>query len=202
MANDTCSVVEDGKQCETKVYARKMCRLHYDRWIRLGTPLLERRAPRGCSVEGCEKPHYGNGFCDTHNKRWKLYGDPAAPRKARVKVSAVERFWSKVDKTGPIPEQRPDLGPCWLWTAALFDSGYATFQPQHGHAVRAHRWIYQETVGSIPDGLVLDHLCRVRHCVNPSHLEPVTVGENVRRGALVVRELRRPGVHRLPGPAS
>ena len=52
-----------------------------------------------------------------------------------------------------------------------------------GHS-RAHRAIYEEMVGPIPDGLVLDHLCSVRNCVNPEHLEPVTQAENARRGAL------------------
>lgn len=48
--------------------------------------------------------------------------------------------------------------------------------------VGAHRVVYEELVGPIPDGLMLDHLCRVRHCVNPEHLEPVTNRENVLRG--------------------
>ena len=46
----------------------------------------------------------------------------------------------------------------------------------------AHRWSYQHHIGPVPEGLVLDHLCRVRHCVNPDHLEPVTSRENTLRG--------------------
>jgi hypothetical protein len=46
----------------------------------------------------------------------------------------------------------------------------------------AHRFSYLKLVGPIPEGLQIDHLCRVRHCVNPDHLEPVTNKENIRRG--------------------
>ena len=86
-------------------------------------------------------------------------------------MSPEERFWSKVDKSGD----------CWLWTGALGRGGYGHFYWQ-GTNKRAHRVAYKFAVGPIPEGLYLDHLCRVRNCVNPSHLEPVTPGENTRRG--------------------
>lgn len=74
---------------------------------------------------------------------------------------------------------------CWLWTGPLSDSGYGLLIEKRGGSQtnhRAHRWSYEHHVGPIPDGLVIDHLCRVRHCVNPLHLEPVTSAENIRRG--------------------
>ena len=90
------------------------------------------------------------------------------------------RFWSKVDKNGPTPEARPDLGPCWVWTASL-SKGYGQFRV--GKSLKmAHLWAWADLRGPIPDGLDLDHLCRVRRCVNPGHLEPVTRGENLARG--------------------
>jgi hypothetical protein len=79
------------------------------------------------------------------------------------------RFWPKVNKQG--------LNGCWLWTGALNAQGYG----KYGEGL-AHRTAFILSVGSIPDGLQLDHLCRVRNCVNPDHLEPVTHLENVRRG--------------------
>lgn len=82
-----------------------------------------------------------------------------------------ERFWSKVDKTAT----------CWLWTAGKNSGGYGVTYAS-GRAMVAHRWAYESEVGPIPAGLQLDHLCRVRHCVNPAHLEPVTIRENVLRG--------------------
>jgi len=84
-----------------------------------------------------------------------------------------QRFWAKVD--------RPSPDSCWLWTAAIYGNGY-------GHAFwggrhrAAHRVSYQLLVGPVPAGRDLDHLCRVRHCVNPAHLEPVSRRENLLRG--------------------
>lgn len=70
---------------------------------------------------------------------------------------------------------------CWLWTASLSPGGYGKAYYEHRHW-RAHRLIYTLLVGPIPDGLTLDHLCSVRACVNPAHLEPCDAEENKRRG--------------------
>ncbi len=68
---------------------------------------------------------------------------------------------------------------CWLWTGARHNAGYG----QYGKPARlAHRMSYEAFVGPIPDGLTVDHLCRNRLCVNPSHLEPVALAVNVLRG--------------------
>lgn len=77
----------------------------------------------------------------------------------------------------------PGDGGCWLWTRSLSRDGYG-WASQNNRTRQAHRMAYEIVVGAVPEGLVLDHLCRVRHCVNPSHLEPVTPGENLRRSEL------------------
>lgn len=77
---------------------------------------------------------------------------------------------------------------CWLWVGSLNNEGYGNFVFEYLPNGRArvqrgaHRVSYELFVGPIPAGLHLDHLCRVTGCVNPAHLEPVTVAENVRRG--------------------
>lgn len=83
----------------------------------------------------------------------------------------LDRFWEKV-QTGE---------GCWQWTGSLARGGYGSIGFE-GHTLRAHRVAYEALVGPIPEGLVLDHLCRNRGCVNPTHLEPVTLHENLLRG--------------------
>lgn len=99
----------------------------------------------------------------------------------------VDRFWAKVDKRGPVPSYRPDLGECWVWTAGRSKAGYGTFNRGGRIYDLAHRVAYELLVGPIIEGLCLDHLCRVRHCVRPSHVEQVTWNENLRRGAAARR---------------
>lgn len=73
------------------------------------------------------------------------------------------------------------VGDCWIWKAATNQDGYGRFWFR-GKLWLAHRVAYTLFVGSIPDGLVLDHLCRVQNCVNPKHLEAVTQKVNHNRG--------------------
>ena len=91
-----------------------------------------------------------------------------------AKRSPEERFWSKVAITDW----------CWLWTGALDSHGYGNFFGPNGHNVGAHRYAYEHQNGPVPDGLELDHLCRIRACCNPAHLEPVTSAENKQRSPL------------------
>lgn len=97
------------------------------------------------------------------------------------RTPSVERFWPKVDLAGPVPERAPHLGPCWLWAGAHSDTGYGSFRAD-GRNVGSHRFAYELLVGPVPMGLHIDHLCRVRSCCNPAHLEAVTKAENDRRG--------------------
>lgn len=84
-----------------------------------------------------------------------------------------KRFWPKVDNTS-----KED---CWNWTANKSNGGYGLIKYKNS-TISAHRVSYILLKGKIPDGLVLDHLCRNRSCVNPDHLEIVTQRENILRG--------------------
>lgn len=114
--------------------------------------------------------------CNCLRQRERRYAG-AVPHRPRTKVSDTSpdywkpRFWAKVNKTKT----------CWLWTGALDSSGYGTSAPALYEA-RAHRISYTDAHGPIPKGMHIDHLCRVRSCVNPAHLECVTPRENILRG--------------------
>lgn len=89
--------------------------------------------------------------------------------------SAPDRFWRDVAKGDG----------CWTWVGSTRKQ-YGRIQVD-GRAVVAHRFAYELLVGPIPEGKTLDHLCRNTLCVNPDHLEPVTLEENIRRAHPAVR---------------
>lgn len=82
------------------------------------------------------------------------------------------------------PELSFNGAPCWIWIGAIkTKTGYGSFGWKHrSQTISAHRASYLLHVGEIPNGFHIDHLCRVRSCVNPAHLEPVSCSENLRRG--------------------
>lgn len=86
---------------------------------------------------------------------------------------------------------------CWEWLMSLDPDGYGQIKV-NGKVYRAHRWAYMQLVGSIPEGNQLDHRCRVRHCVNPAHLDPVDHSENQRRGVYARKEFCINGHAYLP----
>lgn len=95
---------------------------------------------------------------------------------------------------------------CWAWMGSLNKSGYGSITIG-GWTRNAHRVSYELACGPVPDGLDLDHLCRVRCCINPDHLEPVTRRENLRRGrgnrnlaAVAVAKTHCPYGHPYEGP--
>lgn len=90
----------------------------------------------------------------------------------RKRIPVKDRLMAKV---------KVDESGCWLWQGHLNNTGYAWFNA-YGKPQLGHRVAYELFVGAIPEGLSLDHLCRVTRCVNPEHLEPVTHAENMRRG--------------------
>jgi hypothetical protein len=127
---------------------------------------------------GCTAPIHGYGYCSKHYQRWVKYGDSSVNFYARSKI---DRFFSKVNKEGPVPEYRPDLGPCWIWNGTVGKDGYGVFSISRNVTRGAHRLSFLIAYGPIHNQLQIDHLCRVRLCVNPNHLEAVTSRVNTLR---------------------
>lgn len=135
-----------------------------------------------CSVKDCARIASTRGMCSKHYQQLRKGQIPGPSRiRGPTPIPLLDRLWARVNKDGPIPEYAPHLGNCWFWLGAKTE-GYGCITVTSGHLALVHRLTYVEARGPIPNDLVLDHLCRIRHCCRPSHLEAVTYGENNRRG--------------------
>jgi hypothetical protein len=122
-------------------------------------------------VDNCDRKHEARGLCKTHYQRLNATGSLDQPLSTGPDDV---RFWVKVDKTAG-PEA------CWPWTAGVSPThGYGSIW-WLGHTALAHRIAYTLTHGPIPPELTIDHLCHLRTCCNPAHMELVTQAENTRR---------------------
>lgn len=124
-----------------------------------------------------DAPEPAQEFAASIPDRARARGRRRGPKPIDVRVR-IERM-SVVD---------PETG-CWVWRGRPTNVGYGqmTVRTQDGmRTISAHRVSYETFVGPIPDGLVIDHLCRVRLCVNPVHLEPVTMRENTMRSPIAI----------------
>lgn len=124
-----------------------------------------------CILSRCGLRRHAYGLCAKHYTRLVRHGTTDAQ-------TEEGRFWSYVRITNGH----------WLWRGYKHKrDGYGRFSVgRKWH--QAHGYAYTKLVGEVPKGLVLDHLCRVRNCVRPEHLEPVTNAENVRRGRNACRD--------------
>lgn len=136
------------------------------------------------------------------------YGHEIGACRKTCKVCAKEtmRRWRKRQSAGVPCHRLPQdvrfdrdtcyAGDCIIWTGYTCDKRYGRFT-LNGQSMPAHRYAYERRFGKVPDGLVLDHLCRNTFCVNPAHLEPVTVKENNYRcpSLEIIRKWQRSKTH-------
>ena len=121
-------------------------------------------------MDGCSEPVYSNGRCQVHDQRIRRLGVPHLP----PRPSLEERLFGA-------GKYVVNEGGCWLWVGGRArPNGYGNLSVNN-RLVNVHRLSYELRKGPIPDGLTIDHLCRVRLCINPDHLEAVTRAENTRR---------------------
>lgn len=114
-------------------------------------------------------------MCEMHYMRQRRNGDPLTAGKPReYQDTSHKRFWDKVN----VSDLNAHLGggTCWLWGGTMTD-GYGMLTVG-GRAVLAHKWAWEQANGAVPEGLLLDHRCRLRSCANPGHLRLVTVKQN------------------------
>jgi hypothetical protein len=192
--NGPCSI--DG--CEELAYARGWCNRHYSRWLRHGDPTMSLYdLVTYCAFAGCERESLAQGLCGKHYQRLMHHGDPSVVLPGGVvPTDPGIRFAAFVGPPGPIPINRPELGPCRWWTGAIGRQGYGKFKVAHsGPQTSAHVFAWQAAGLNIPAGYQLDHLCHSvdleycqggascmhRRCVEVAHLEAVPVRVNVLR---------------------
>jgi ribosomal protein L37E len=135
--------------------------------------------PSNCTCAGCDSPARNNTspYCEKHYARWRRHGNPDIALKDHT--PAAERWKTcYVETPGPLDT------PCWIWTGRGQRDGYGLISNGAAHtSIPAHKFVYELKVGPVPDGLELDHLCEIKRCIRPEHVEPVTNGENQLRAA-------------------
>ena len=146
--------------CERVRKYRLLCGTHYERLRTTGSAEL-RTSPAVCSR--CERPVLARGLCSRH------YHAARRPRQQSTSVNQRLTEGSTRNEAG-----------CLIWQGAVGKNGYGRISVSN--TVRyVHRVAYETWASPIPAGLTIDHLCRVRMCIDPTHLEPVTLAENTRR---------------------
>lgn len=123
-----------------------------------------------CTQPNCDRVYYAKNLCEAHYSRKRNGRNMEKP--VVIVGNDLDRFMSHVEKTSD----------CWLWVGAQKGRGYGKFHLKGtASGVSAHRFAYEYFKKKISPQMQIDHLCRVKLCVNPEHLEEVTNRENTLR---------------------
>lgn len=175
----TCSVVGCAR---TGPLTRAMCKTHYARYRRhgyAGSATIKQRSWDGliCEAPDCMRRPAASGVCLLHYKRLRRNGTFGL-----YESESITRYMAARSFTVAASASRPGLGACIEWRGSRLSNGYGAIRVRSHHNQLAHRVAFHLAYGEIPEGAVIDHLCRNRACVNPAHLEAVSNEENLRRG--------------------
>lgn len=122
---------------------------------------------RTCSIEECGSQHYAKGWCRSHYQRWWRSGDPLG----------IGGAYANPDDAFLARTERDVSTGCLVWTGAKFRGGYGNIRV-NGQNVYAHRYAWERANGPVPEGMMVDHVCHNRPCVEVSHLRPATASQN------------------------
>lgn len=123
------------------------------------------KSTRTCTFPECDRKHYARGLCEGHYRQ-HTGGKELRPLRSEP---LEQRFWRKVNKDA--------RNGCWEWTASKNPKGYGHFSHK-GRLLAAHRVSWELANGPIPEGMVIDHRCANKSCVNPDHLRVITNAQN------------------------
>lgn len=157
--------------CNRPIQANGYCSTHYWRsrhGVDLDAPIgsLYATGRQTCIADDCDELRVSDGLCSLHHSRHRAGIPLDKPKHVHRAEVRLQRLWRNMEVDG---------AGCWLYTGKLNAEGYCNNN--------RHRIVYELVNGPIPEGLELDHLCNVRHCCNPDHLEPVTQAVNAARAA-------------------
>ena len=118
-----------------------------------------------CNIGGCDRTLYSRGWCSKHYWRWRRHGDPRGG--GRRYSTPEEAFAARTERRGE----------CLVWAGLKNGGGYGHLQV-NGRITGAHRYAWERENGPIPDGMLIDHICHNRACVNVDHLRLATRQQN------------------------
>lgn len=123
---------------------------------------------RICTFDGCDRKHSARGLCSVHYNQLRR-GKGLSPAETRGRRTKPHRVAGYDSSNG--------IESCWPWLGTIDAHGYGVVM-RNGVMHKAHRYVWEESNGKIPPGLVLDHKCFTKACVNPSHLRAITQKQN------------------------